>query len=250
METLHFKAVRREQGRVLFFGVLRVRVPAEDGGQRFQFGKQALRKRDLFRVLWIGREIVEEHLLANAPVGHAGHTSRPGVSAHKHDRFMRAAGPVTVDGVSVDLRVSLTGVTTAKIVDLLQAMFLNQRNKRGRDDERVFETGNRKRNVHRRTDGRIPHDVAPGVTDKTGKRVFGGFDFGEVDAVFALVKLEQRTCNLPLVVGWVNDVELRRGAIGQALKAEQHDFLGQAAIDAPVEIPVHHKSGARSDGGG
>jgi hypothetical protein len=39
----------------------------------------------------------------------------------------------------------------------------------------------------------------------------------------------------------VDDVELRRIAVGQTLKAEEKNFFRQAAVDAPVEIPAHIK---------
>jgi hypothetical protein len=56
----------------------------------------------------------------------------------------------------------------------------------------------------------------------------------------------------------VHDVELGRGAVGQALQAEEQDLLWQAAGDLPIEVPAHdegrlrHGFGAarRDDSGG
>ena len=75
----------------------------------------------------ISREIMEEHFLLNAPVGHGGLAHRAGMTAHQHDTIAGAARPVAGDGVSVDLGIRLPGVATAEVIDGRQAVFFHLR---------------------------------------------------------------------------------------------------------------------------
>ena len=188
---------------------------------------------------------MEKHFLTYAPIRHRGHPHRAKLAAHEHDRIVRAARPIPRVGVAINLRVGLPRVATAQIVDALQPKFLHLRDLLSRDDQCVLEAGNRESDIHRRRHRGFPNHVALGVATEQRERGVGGFYLRKNDAVLALIKLKQRSGDLPLKLFRMHDVELRRRAIREALEAQEHDFFRQALGHEPVTVEIHDPRRAR-----
>ena len=256
VQALHLEPEARQQRRVLFLGVFRVGVPAEHGAERRHLGKQLLPQGNFFGVpAGIRREIVEEHFLPHAPVGHRRHPHRAHMAAHQHDRIMGATRPVPRVSIGVNLGVGLPGVTAAEVVDPLETPRLHLGDLRLRHDQRVFQPRDRERHVHRRRDRRFPDHVALGVLRKKRERLIRRLHFGEDDTVLALIEFKERLGDLPLEIFWVNDVELRRGTVRKPLQAHEHRLLRHPLGDEPIAVKAHDPCGPghrlrRKAGGG
>ena len=73
--------------------VFRIRMPTHDHRHRFHLTQDLLRKPVLQRVGCAAREVVEEHLLGNSPIGDAGFHDRAALTSKPDDVFLIAARP-------------------------------------------------------------------------------------------------------------------------------------------------------------